>query len=204
MRSEELCCLRRVRFLIIFSVTGESSNPGHRRASGAHEGRVFPSRRGGPAKGSQAYPSKRQKRDQIACINFLPYSPHPCLHLVTCTRHTRSHIPTPIQKYTYTNSYTRLFFFFLFLFFLPFSGTVLFRARCTSVYQRSLIWFVAFFNVVGAAKEERSYRKLIISVVKGDKISLLIPQSVLCCLLWGCPSPWKSAEPATTRKCGDS
>nr|CAI9704542.1 unnamed protein product [Rangifer tarandus platyrhynchus] len=59
MRSEERCCLQRVRFLIIFSVTGESSNPGHRRATGAHEGRVFPSRTRRTSKGKPGLPLKK-------------------------------------------------------------------------------------------------------------------------------------------------
>lgn len=59
LSSEELSCLQRVRFLIIFSVAGESSNPGHRAAC-AHQGSVWPSRRQPTCEGKRLTPQREQ------------------------------------------------------------------------------------------------------------------------------------------------
>lgn len=125
-------------------------------------------------------------------MNFLPYATTPYL-LTRTGRHTLLHLHTDIHKYTCT-THTSLFV----CLFFPFSETVLFQARCTSIYQRSLICCV--FECVGAAKEERSYRKLVISVVKRRyKFRDYHSRCQASCLLWGSPSPWKSTESGTPR-----
>lgn len=86
LRSEERSCLQRVRFLIIFSVTGESSNPGHRAAC-AHRGSARPSPGSQPAKGSGS-PRTKNHKDEAAAVTLPPYTHSQALTPTRWNSHT--------------------------------------------------------------------------------------------------------------------
>lgn len=149
MRSEELGCLLRARFLIIFSVTGESSNPGHRcrlaRGAGA------PRRR--PA-GGAGLPLRRHAGRTAPAALLPPLAGTRTLSI--------------IHTLTLLNTHTRLTH--MDFFFSPPFSPGLYLGHAMPLTKISDLFCIVFKGV--AAAKRGGGRKWIISVIKGGRNSV--------------------------------